>query len=202
VGRAALRYAPASFSYRRPKPKLEPMDLRARQRLIWEANRDRDVETLIAGLTDPDVRTWAARYLGKLGDPVSIRPLMRLLSAHDFHARASAAKALGKLQAVEAVPALLECVDRGPEDVMRAWAIDALGKIGSKDAVPKLIELLRDSHEGLRRTAAAALAAIGDPRALEPLEQAARLASWRERRHHRRMMRQLRRSKRQAKTAR
>jgi HEAT repeat protein len=75
---------------------------------------------------------------------------------------------------------------------MRSWAIDALGKIGSPDAVPKLIEVLGSPHEGLRRTAAAALADIGDSRALKPLDEAVKQASWRERRHHRRAIRQIR----------
>jgi HEAT repeat protein len=166
-------------------------DARARRRRIWEANRERDVETLIAGLADPDARTWAAHYLGNLGDPAAIRPLIRLLSANDFQARAAAAQALGKLRTVEAVPVLLECIDRGPEDVMRAWAIDALGRIGSDQASPKLIQLLKSPHHGLRRTAAAALGAIGDARAIEPLRQAAKEASWTEKLHYRRMIRKI-----------
>jgi HEAT repeat protein len=161
------------------------------QKKIFQAKRDRDVATLIAALTDAENRAWAVRYLGEMGDPQAIRPLILLLSVRDFQTRSAAAIALGRLRAVEAVPALLECVDRGPEDVMRAWAIDALGKIGSDQAVPRLIEVLKGPDEGLRRTAAVALGAIGDRRALHGLEQAAKHQSWIGRRHYRRAIRQL-----------
>jgi HEAT repeat protein len=108
--------------------------------------------------------------------------LIRLLAVRDFHARAAAARALGKLRAVEAIPSLLESVDSGPQDVMRAWAIDALGRIGSDEAVPRLLEALTSSHPGLRATAAAAFGRIGDARALPELGQAAGRERWRHRR--------------------
>jgi HEAT repeat protein len=163
----------------------------ARQRFVYEAWRNRDVEALITALIDPENRAWAAQYLGKLGDLAAISPLIRLLSAKDFQARAAAAIALGQLGAMEAVPALLDCVDRGPEDVMRAWAIDALGKIGSRDAVPRLIDVLQGPHESLRQVAAAALGAIGDERAIPALRDVARREPWRRRRHYKQMIRRI-----------
>jgi HEAT repeat protein len=168
------------------------MDATARQKRIFEARRNGDVGTLIRALRDdPENAAWAARYLGDIGDPAAIEPLIRLLSVRAFQTRAQAAKSLGQLRATEAVPALLECVERGPEDVMRAWAIDALGRIGSPEAVPKLVELLSHEEAGLRRTTAVALGAIGDSRALDPLHEASRDASWRERRLYRRAARQI-----------
>jgi HEAT repeat protein len=162
----------------------------AAQRRVFDAHRAQDVETLISVLgDDPENRAWAARYLGKIGDPRAVAPLIRLLSVRDFQARAAAARALGKLRAVEAIPALLESVDSGPEDVMRAWAIDALGRIGSDEAAPKLIGLLENPHAGLRCTAAAALGRIGDARALPELRQAAARERWRHRRPYRRAIR-------------
>jgi HEAT repeat protein len=170
-------------------PSTDPL---AHQRFVYEAWRNRNVGTLITSLTDPENRAWAARYLGKLGDPAAIGPLIRLLSAKDFHTRAAAARALGQLEAREAVPALLDSIDRGPEDVMRSWAIDALSKIGSHEAVPKLIEVLASPHEGLRRTAAAALGVIGDERAIPALEEAGPKESFFTRRLFRRAIRQIR----------
>ena len=159
------------------------------QRRVYEAIRTRDVDALIEALTDPVNRPWAARHLGKLGDPRAVGPLIRLLEAQDFQASSAAAQALGRLRALEAVDPLLACVEEGPEDVMRAWAIDALGRIGSEEAVPALLKLLAHDHEGLRRTAAAALAEIGDPRAVDALEETARRESWLAGRHYRRMAR-------------
>jgi HEAT repeat protein len=168
-------------------------DSKTAQRLIVQARREGDVDTLVKALTDPENRAWAARYLGDIGDPKTISPLIRLLSVRDFQARAAATIALGKLGAVEAVPALLACVDRGPEDVMRAWAIDALGKIGSNQAAPRLIQELANPDRTLWRTAAVALGAIGDAQAIPALEQAARQESWIGKRHYRRAPRQIKR---------
>ena len=163
------------------------------ERVIYEARRDGDVTTLVAALTDPDNRAWAARYLGEMGDPEAIQPLIRLLSVNDFQTRAAAAIALGRLRAVEAVPALLACIDQGPNDIiMRAWAITALGEIASDEAVPRLIEVLGSPDDrSLWRTAAIALGAIGDARAVQALKQAAKQEPWIVRRHYRRAIRQI-----------
>jgi HEAT repeat protein len=164
------------------------------QRRIYQAIRAKDVDVLIDALRDPENRAWAARHLGKFGDPSAIGPLIRLLTVRDFHTRAAAARALGQLRAREAVPSLIASADEGPEDVMRAWSIDSLGKIGSVEAVPTLIETLASEHKGLRRTAAVALGEIGDPCALPALEESATHESWLAGRHYRRIARRLRRA--------
>jgi HEAT repeat protein len=161
------------------------------KRFVWEAWQRRDVNGLLDALTDPENRAWAARYLGKVGDPAAIPALIRLLGVNEFHARAAAARALGQLGATEAVPALLESVERGPEDVMRAWAIDALGKIRSREAAPALIDVLRSSDERLHWPAAVALGRIGDERAIPALEAAASREGFWTRRRYRQVIRQL-----------
>src|SRR5262245_25652396 len=99
------------------------MDALERQRRVFDARRDGDVGTLVRALRDdPENRAWAARYLGDMGDPEAVEPLIQTLWVSDFQSRAAAARALGKLRAAKAVDELLDCVDRGPEDVMRAWA--------------------------------------------------------------------------------
>lgn len=52
---------------------------------------------------------------------------------------------------------------------IRVNATYAVGRMKSADAVPGVIANLRDGHRGLQRAALAALAAIGDPRAVAPL---------------------------------
>lgn len=81
------------------------------QRRVYEAIRSEDVDALIEALTDPVNRPWAARHLGKLGDPRAVWPLIRLLGVKDFRARSAAAQALGRLRALQAVEPLLACVE-------------------------------------------------------------------------------------------
>jgi HEAT repeat protein len=111
---------------------VPPADPLADQRRVYDAIQRGDVDAFVDALTDPENRAWAARYLGKMGDPRAVAPLIRLLGVKDFQARAAAAIALGELGAVEAVPPLLACVDEGAEDVMRAWAITPLGGLGAR----------------------------------------------------------------------
>lgn len=183
--------AQGSGQRRSRRPMRNPADEALRQVLIAKA--EGDVASLIAALRDPDpgVRSCAARYLAKLGAVEAIPALLMLLNATNFHVRTAGVLALGRLRATEAVPALLEAVDIGPEDVFRAWAIDALGKIRSNEAVPKLIDVLSSPHEGLCRTAAAALGAIGDPSAVPALQAKAQRESWMGRRHYRRALRRI-----------
>jgi hypothetical protein len=61
----------------------------------------------------------------------------------------------------EAVPILLKGLS-DPEPGMRASAVDQLGRMKYPQAPPLFRVLLRDAHAHVRRTAAAALVALGD----------------------------------------
>jgi HEAT repeat protein len=79
--------------------------------------------------------------------------------------RVAAARYLGELKAVAAVPELMRLLDAGDPDV-RTAAAQALGRIGPKDAVPRLIEVAAHDTAGPTRSyAIGALGLIGDPRA-------------------------------------
>ena len=54
-------------------------------------------------------------------------------------------------------------------DRPRREAVEALGRLGEKEAVPALASVLRDADDMVRAGAIAALAQIGDERALRPL---------------------------------
>ena len=73
---------------------------------------------------------------------------------------ASAARALGKLRAAEALDPLLNLVADSSQDV-RTGAIQALGAIGDPRGTQGLVTALKDSEAAVRRQAAWALGAIG-----------------------------------------
>jgi HEAT repeat protein len=91
--------------------------------------------------------------------------LTSLQSDVDGEVRLEALRALGSLgeQAAEVVPALLELLRKGPED-LRAPALLALGQIGARPelVVPVLVEQLTGEDAEFRRFAAAELEKFGE----------------------------------------
>jgi len=138
------------------------------------------VAVLITALNEDPVnwvRFAAAEALGKIGPAAeaSVPDLIRALQEDRLGVPREAATALGRLGAVQAIPALVAGLEHEDRDVQVASAA-ALGEIGpaAAQAVPALIKALRDQanwHVG--REAAVALGRIGDPTALPALREAA-----------------------------
>ena len=107
------------------------------------------VEPLLERLED---RPWEfsgiVQALGEIGDRRAVAPLARTLEDTDNKIR-SIVHSLNS--------------EFAPHDVreLRKAVIEALGKIGDVLAVAPLVGVLRDGYEGMRRTAAEALARIG-----------------------------------------
>jgi HEAT repeat protein len=131
---------------------------------------------------------WAiAEALGRIGDPRSVEPLMKMLEGNSDGA-ASAAKGLGLLvgrnreAARKAVPLLCQRLLECRYSTVRIHAADALGAIGDPAAVPALARALSDEQEEVWGRAAIALGRIGraDPAALTALRErvAAEPRSW------------------------
>ena len=118
--------------------------------------------TIAAGLNDRDAgrRARAARQLGKLGPAAgpATPDLVRALDDGDETVRAEAVIALGRVEAVAAVPALVERLRRdGPW--VREEAARALGRIGpeARSAAPDLLHALQRDDPAVRKQAARAL---------------------------------------------
>src|SRR5688572_6380557 len=116
--------------------------------------------------------------IGRLERRGDVHRLVRALRfKRDPQVRASAAEALGKLQAQTAGPALAEALqDSGTVmwDVIgavpvRAEVAKAFSHIRYAPAIPALMDLLRDEDVRVRRNAATALGFQGDRRATIPL---------------------------------
>jgi hypothetical protein len=150
---------------------------------------------------DAEVRLVAARALGELGDPTAARPLLESLvrarsvplrvvarslarlgptagtmlveglQSRTAQGRAVCAEICGLVGVTGAQPALLEIMDRDPDDDVRIRAARALGRIGLPSALPALVRATDTSQPlALRAVAARALGDLGGPGPVEFLE--------------------------------
>jgi HEAT repeat protein len=99
------------------------------------------VSILAKSLEDSDlvVRTKSAEALGIIGDAGAVQPPIRAPS-DDANVCAAAAKAMGKLRHIDAVPALIRTLQH-ERDWVKSSAVDALLAIGSQEAVQAVREL-------------------------------------------------------------
>ena len=115
----------------------------------------------------PKARFWAARVLGEIGDPRSVRSLGDAVLDPDAEVRSASAWALGRLKDPSAA-VLVEPLLQDPVWYVRAHAADTLGRIGGGAYAPRLTTALADRSWWVRRNALDALVRIGDP-AKQPL---------------------------------
>jgi HEAT repeat protein/energy-coupling factor transporter ATP-binding protein EcfA2 len=109
-------------------------------------------------------------YLGQLGDPRAIDPLLRMLQDKDSDVRLNAAGALGGMGNPRGVDPLLRALHDKDGNV-RLNAAGALVQLGDQSLDP-LIRTLRDKDRDVRTYVAWALGQLGDPRAIDPMLQA------------------------------
>lgn len=129
---------------------------------------------------EPLVRQLAARRLPPIvvadallaiGDPV-VPHLRLLVSAPEAAVRAAAVELLGLAGGPSHAPDLAEALFDS-DDHVRAAAAGALGRVGARSATEALRLSLQDGSPVVREAAARALGAIGDPVALEDLVELA-----------------------------
>ncbi|HEV3026714.1 MAG TPA: HEAT repeat domain-containing protein, partial [Planctomycetota bacterium] len=143
-----------------------------------KAGQDEQAEELRAGAI--------CDVLGQAGDGRAVAPLLRLLGADPPGKRTAlkvrACQALGLLgtamdakQREEAADRVLQVLERVPGPLDKGILIQTLGGLGSLGAVRPLSALLADRSEKnvhLKRSCAAALAAIGSARGMRALVDA------------------------------
>lgn len=131
--------------------------------LLRRALQDKDPEVLLKAIEGIE-KEWGAQAQSRLAE---------LLGEHnDPRVREAAAKALGKLGAADAVPALLGALDDEAENV-RWFATESLRKLKATRAVPRLSELLREDESArVREITATTLGELGQPAAVPALRKA------------------------------
>ncbi|MEL7084004.1 MAG: HEAT repeat domain-containing protein [Cyanobacteria bacterium J06597_1] len=120
--------------------------------LEFEEAEQLTLETAIANLksTDLGLRFYAAWWMGKfrIDDPEAISLLIAALQDSDdrtedggYPLRRNAARALGKMNAVNAVSALVACLDCS-DYYVREGAAQSLAMLGDRSCTPALVALL------------------------------------------------------------
>jgi HEAT repeat protein len=166
---------------------------------VKKMEEKRNVKGLIKALEhkDPNVRSEAAKALGRIGDERAVEPLIQALRDKYGSVREAAAEALVKIGAPAVEPLITALRDE--EWYVRRAAAEALDELGWKPgqdegaawywmvkrdwekcvalgaiAVEPLISALRDEDDDVREAAAEALGELGDSRAVKPLISALR----------------------------
>lgn len=131
---------------------------------------------------DSMVSLFAAEALGRLGDPAAVKPLLEAFVAEANPVYTIAVAQIGDRSAVEPLIAILDNADALAEEHaeqirLRGLAAEGsltswLGKTLYRLGVVKTDRHIRDAQSLLlRRSAAQALEALGDRRAVEPLRR-------------------------------
>jgi HEAT repeat protein len=116
----------------------------------------------------PEVQTWAARLLGRIGDPEAVPALGEALQTGEREVQDAAAAALIQIGEEEAEQAFIASVRDGNRDAKIHCLIE-LEKMGSVNAIPVIAETAKAPDALLGRTAVTALGGIGSPEAAAPL---------------------------------
>jgi len=149
------------------------------------------VEQAISNLQqteDPSLRYYAAWWLGKfrVKEQAAIEALLEALKDETHRSpdggyplQRNAAKALGKLENLQAVPPLINCLS-SPDYYVRESAAQALEMLGDSRAIPHLLKLLEGGLENavyvegkphLRQPVEAIIEALGTLKATESIEE-------------------------------
>lgn len=104
--------------------------------LFGQLKDRRAAPVLIPLLKDPEVKVAASYSLGEIGDKSAIRPLMETFNDRDASMRLTTIRALGKLDAREALPELRSVLDEArllivipDNDLVAKAAREAIAKI-------------------------------------------------------------------------
>lgn len=200
VVREAVQTLATFANVQEQDPEEREIDPEQRQRLIQVKEATERALTALPPLLhhpDPEVRWWAALAIYNITvlrpsdlkstiDPSPvIQPLIAALQDEFLAVRTLAADTLLGLKAKEAVPALMEVLQRDAATEMRRLAAWTLGELGDPQAIPILLAALNNPKEdsGVRWRAARSLGLLRAAEAVPSLlkameEQDVALSAW------------------------
>jgi HEAT repeat protein len=138
--------------------------------LALTACAEKEVEDLVDRLRTRDAQELrqVTGRIARLPNALAVPALRKGLHAGKWRTRYMSAKLLGRFQAQEAIPELIDALDDSIGGV-RVQAAGALGALQAQGAVPRLIDLLDSDNEVVQIGAADALGLISSPAALPAL---------------------------------
>jgi HEAT repeat protein len=116
----------------------------------------------------PEVKTWAARLLGRIGNPEAVPALAEALQNGQRDVQVAAASALVLISEEQAEEAFIAAVKDGNRDAKIHCLIE-LEKMASVNAIPVIAEAAHAPDALLASSAITALVGIGSPAAATPL---------------------------------
>jgi HEAT repeats len=164
--RSALQLAVELESNNTPRIKLALQELALLKPQNPRARIAKAAENILVNHQDVALRNSAAVVLEKWATSKNIEGLISSMTDSSPYVRLSVIKTLGKLKAVDAIPAIAKRLARNLE---RSVAAEALIRIGS-DAEGAVLELLSNEESAVRLEACKILDAIGTNGSLEALE--------------------------------
>lgn len=131
--------------------------------LILSGMGEEAIEPLVLAMKDPvwEVRDSAATTLANMGE-AAFDPLLRALNSPHRYTRSRAASALGSIGDVRAVEPIIRLLD-DETDFVRWNAAEALGELRDPTASEPLGQTLLDKDRGIQWQAALALGKMGEP---------------------------------------
>ena len=94
-------------------------------------------------------RCNASRALGSIGATEAIDDLVALLRDDDIDVCIDAAEALGKLNAVQVLPQLIDSLKNDPDGELKTAIVKALGEISDPASIPVLLEIAEHHPEDM-----------------------------------------------------
>jgi HEAT repeat protein len=133
-------------------------------------------DALVPALEDAaaSVRAAAVSALARVDHPSRTAALIRALNDRDPWVRFVTLRTLGAIGATEAVPRVLETVEKDPAPHVRLAAIEVIGRISPSEALEVLEPLTASANPDIARAAVAALGNVDRDEALNILEQHSR----------------------------
>ncbi len=117
--------------------------------------------TALASDPHPYTRAFAAKGLGTSKDPIAVETLITLLAAPEKTVVIEAIRALGRLRASAAGPALTRLLRaRDVDPHVRLEAVAVLGAVGGATATDTLIDFLGDRSPAVRAAAVRAFGSV------------------------------------------